>query len=138
MCYLADRELGVASENELINDLSSYFDTELIKLSRYNKFDFTNSEKSIYIELKTRRCSCYQYATTMISYSKMEKGIEYLQKNKLVYFVFRYTDGVYYYQLTEDYKNYCAISKSGRADRGKLETNMYVFIPVDRLIKMTI
>jgi len=92
MCYLADREYGLASEFDLHADLSSYFNTDLIKLSRYNKFDFTNADKSIYIELKTRRCEKNQYATTMISYNKIDKGIEYIKQGKLIYFVFRYTN----------------------------------------------
>ena len=88
-----DRSFGLENEQMEINNLSTFFNTKLMKLSKYNSFDFVNSDKTIYIELKTRRCKLKKYATTMITYSKILKGLEYVNKNKSVYFIFKYKTG---------------------------------------------
>ena len=133
-----DRSFGLENEQMEINNLSTFFNTKLMKLSKYNSFDFVNPDKTIYFELKTRRCKLKKYATTMITYSKILKGLEYVNKDKLVYFIFKYTDGMYYYQLTDSSLADCTISSGGRADRGAIETNQYCYIPIHMLIPIYI
>jgi len=48
------------------------------------------------------------------------------------YFVFEFTDGTYYWKYNKEVFDF-QLSNGGRWDRGKIETNLYVYIPVDKL-----
>ena len=85
---------GKSKENELFEEIKDFFkDDKLEKTKdRYNHFDFI-SDKNV-IELKSRRNTKNKYPTTIIGLDKVEKGIEYIQEGKDVYFIFNFTDEI--------------------------------------------
>jgi hypothetical protein len=128
--YLIDYNFGLQCENNIINTLQNYFnDDSITKLNRYSTFDFKGNQK--YIELKTRRVNYNKYPTTMIGYNKIMKALEI---NEDVYFIFNFTDGIYYYKFDKEYE--LEIKKGGRFDRGRPEINDYVYLPIELLIKI--
>lgn len=92
-------------------------------IGKYDLFDF-ESETTL-IELKTRRNFHNTYFDTMIGANKVEEGCRQLNKKikEKVLFYFQFTDGLFYYELKEDFvlrRDYY---------RGKA----YYFIPVELL-----
>jgi hypothetical protein len=61
-----------------------------------------------------------------------------MKKNLIlnVYFVFRFTDGLYYWKY--DPKHPLKVQQGGRTDRGRKEIKSYAFIEVDILSKLEI
>jgi len=96
---------GILQEKKLRKKFKKYFDCLHLKKikDQYHSFDFVgilkDEKTTVYIELKSRTNTSTQYPTTMISYSKIVKGYQLLQKGILVYLTFQFTDGCYFYQL---------------------------------------
>jgi len=65
----------------------------------YNIMDYTNASKTIYAELKTRNISSTRYLTAMVGKNKVEFCND---PTKTYYFVFCYTDGVFYIKYDKD------------------------------------
>lgn len=59
----------------------------------FNIMDYTNASKTVYVELKTRRIRHDAYSTAMVGKNKVEFCND---PTKNYYFVFCYTDGVFY------------------------------------------
>jgi hypothetical protein len=92
-------------------------------------FDFTNQDKTLFIELKKRRNSKNAYPTTMIPYSK----IRAILPNFRYIFAFQFTDGLYYIEYDYDLFKHFENRQGGRYDRGRPEIELYTFIPVNLL-----
>ena len=67
----------------------------------------------------------------MIGYNKIKKALEL---NEDVYFIFNFTDGIYYYKFDRDKE--LEIKQAGRRDRGRPEIKDYYFIPIEILQKI--
>ena len=120
-----DYNYGKYKETLVLPLIRNEFDTTLIcSKDTYAICDYVGDECNV--ELKSRRCSIHSYPDTMISQSK----ITYLLKeNKKGYCVFSFYDGVVWIEITDESVATFRKSKGGRADRGKVETNDYYFIP---------
>jgi len=122
-----DYLVGIEKETQLLPIAKKYFNDESIyKLDKHNIFDFQGNNK--FIELKSRNNEKNKYLTTMIGYNKIMKASE-LEED--VYFIFSFTDGIYYWKYDKNFnleikKNHCS-----RKDRGCSEINDYAFIPVN-------
>ena len=84
-----DRKLGRKKENrfEIWLKKSQFFpDTSFDKTTGWNEMDYVNEDKTIYIELKGRRCNKYDYDTTMIGHNKYIKARKLIMKGFKVYF----------------------------------------------------
>jgi hypothetical protein len=133
--HVRENKYSQIIEQEVKPTLESYFNTSLNKTKTFSLFDFISSDKTIYIELKQRNCKRTTYPTTMIGMNKINKSLELLKDNKSVKLVFKFTDGLYYYEfngLSEE----CEIKSGGRCDRGYAEFKQYYFIPVEKLINI--
>jgi hypothetical protein len=125
--FKKDYSFGVQKEVELLPILRKFFsDDTIIQLDRHNIFDYKGDNK--YIELKSRNNSYNKYPTTMIGYNKIKKALEVDEE---VYFVFNFTDAIYYYQFDRDKE--LEIKQAGRNDRGRPEIKDYYFIPIEIL-----
>lgn len=126
--FTSDYAFGIDKESVVL-DAIKVFDPTLTKTSKYHPFDFTG--KTAYVELKSRNNRKDKYPTTMISQSK----IEYAKKNGGVdyFFCFLFQDGLFYIKYDECLFKEFEVSSGGRCDRGRVETNVYCFIPVDKL-----
>ena len=129
--YQKDQIIGNLNEDYAEEIIKEYLDLKhLIKLDKFDTFDFYNEEKNIFFEVKSRRNNYNKYPTTIIGYNKMLEAINY----KNVYFIFIFNDGDYYYKY--DVNDNLMITIGGRWDRGKTETKKYVHIPIEKLIKL--
>lgn len=127
-----DIAFGLGQEKELLNKLQKKFGEKLeISKKQYSPYDYRM--KGIRVELKSRTNTKNQYPTTMIGKNKIKFANRFYGKN---YFVFNFSDGIYYIRYDEDkFANY-DVGTGGRADRGCIEQNQYIFIPVDDLKKL--
>ena len=124
-----DLEFGFLKENEILPVIKDFFNDETIqKLDKYNTFDFKGDNK--YIELKSRNNSYNKYPKTMIGYNKIKKALEV---DEDVYFIFNFTDGVYYFKFDNEIDIEVKSKHISRTDRGKIEINDYAFIPIELL-----
>ena len=129
----SDLAFGKKSENDVISKLSCF--GEVIPMDDpYAPFDFRTKNKSTFIELKTRTNSKDKYPTTMVGQSKVEIAKQYPKKKFI--FCFQYTDGLYYIPYSKELFDTFEVSQGGRADRGRVESNTYCYIPVDKLQKI--
>ena len=124
--FNSDYIVGRASEEKYLPCLQNAFNDETLSHTKCKSdiFDYIGDNK--YIELKTRSFEHTKYPDTMIGLNK----IKYAQGNpdKEYYFVFAFTDGLYYYKYNPDDKlNY---RKGGRVDRGYKEIKEYAYIPI--------
>ena len=111
--FKKDYTFGLKKEIELLPTIRKFFNDEtIIKLDDYNIFDFKGDSK--YIELKSRNCNYNKYPTTMIGYNKIKKALEL---NEDIYFIFNFTDGIYYFKFDKNIQ--LEIKQGGRFDRGK-------------------
>jgi len=125
--FKKDYTFGLKKEIELLPTIRKFFNDEtIIKLDDYNIFDFKGDNK--YIELKSRNCNYNKYPTTMIGYNKIKKALEL---NEDIYFIFNFTDGIYYFKFDKNIQ--LEVKQGGRFDRGKKELSDYAFIPIEIL-----
>jgi hypothetical protein len=128
--FKIDEDYGKEQEKKSEEYIKDYFkQTTLKKLSKFNKFDFEGD--TALFEVKSRRNNHDTYTSTMIGYNKILACKKCTQD---VFFIFQYLDGNYYYKYSKD--DSLEIKKGGRYDRGKIESNYYCFIPIEKLIKI--
>ena len=128
--YKADQIYGTQKENELLPILNKFFNLELKPTKNYFVFDY--EAPNMYIELKSRRNQKDRYDTTLVGKNK----IDYAETcGKDVYFIFSFTDGLYYWKYNKsDIGDKITFDKGGRFDRGRVEVKMYAYISVDILL----
>ena len=106
MLYQIDVDYGLENEKICFEKIQKYFKNDIIKkLDYYNNFDFSNSDNTIMIELKSRRCKITDYSDTMFPITKINKAKK-LIKNKdkkiEIYFFFYYLQNDLYYWKFDD------------------------------------
>ena len=135
MSIKKDIEYGLNKELEILDLLKNKFGESITKTKdKYSSFDFEGD--NIKIELKSRRNTSDLYPTTMIGYRKIQAA----KYNKRIqhYYVFQFIDKVLYCQYNEsDFKTF-EIKRSGRIDRGRIESDDYIYIPIKYLIELNI
>lgn len=133
MNYIKEHDILVGDMNEEL--ISMYYkdkyNINLIKLPQNHEMDFIDSNRKMYIEVKSRNCKHDKYPTTMVGVNKF---IYASKCNKDVYFVFAFNDGNYYYKYNNN--DIFDIDVGGRKDRGLNEYKDYVYIPIEMLTKM--
>jgi hypothetical protein len=130
----ANLKQGIESEDRLLTTFRNYFCVDLNKdPNKYATMDYYCD--CCLVELKSRNVKKDTYTTTIIG---MNKILYCLKSKKLCYFVFEFTDGLYYWMLNKfDLKEF-EIKKGGTIKRGYDEINDYLYIPVDKLIKIDV
>ena len=96
----------------------------LNQLGRWSPFDYSNH--TTFVELKSRNCLSTKYPTTMVGMNKIKEctaGFDY-------YFFFKFIDGLFYWKYSP---NKYVVRTGGRSDRGRVEINDYLYIPVNDL-----
>ena len=124
-----DYDFGTNSENMLLSTFQSIWGSDLERSTdKFACIDFTSD--SHLVELKTRRNTMNKYPTTMIGKNK----IDYLvNSDKKGIVVFKFTDGLYYLEITRDNINKFGLEEGGRRDRGYDERQLYYYIPTNML-----
>ena len=136
MLYSLDVDYGLENEKICFDKIEKFFNHKLNKLDYYNEFDFTNSDSTIMIELKSRRCRISEYNDTMISISKINKAKK-LIKNKFkqvaIYFFFYYLNNELYYWKYDDKINLRTDNNCNYRGIRK----QYAYIPTNLLTKIS-
>jgi hypothetical protein len=131
--FKEDYAVGTLSEQTIKPTLDKFFGT-CHKLHEKHTMDF--EANTFFIEVKTRTCASTTYETSVLPYFK----VEFAQKvTKPVYFVFVFTDGIFYTQYNADKfsyyyveENYCRKRRADYNDKPK----PYIHIPVAELTKI--
>jgi hypothetical protein len=127
-----DYAAGISVEKDLKSMLETKFG-KLTKTGRYDKLDYEGPE--CFVEIKSRTNRYSQYPTTMIQQSKFDYA---RLQTKPVYFVFAFTDGIYYIQYTPevfDTFEFGLFQRPGRIDKTDMR-QMYVYIPITSLTRV--
>ena len=115
---------GLENEKLVKPILEKYFKLDLIHTDRYALFDFSNETN--YIELKCRNCYSYTYKDLMMNLNKWIEGYKYMNFDKDVYYVFKFKDGLYYYQ--QNFTDNFEIREQ--------HEKKYIYIPINKLTKI--
>lgn len=131
-----DTNYGLEMEKQYFDLLKNKFDKTLLPTqSKYDLFDFIGD--NCYIELKARKNEYNKYKDTMIGCNKL---LFARNCGKDCYFVFAFTDGLYYYKFDKmDYDTGVIRSAyGGRDDRGIDEKKPYCYISIKLLKQISI
>jgi len=131
-----DLLFGHIQEHAIKEILEDFFNVPLDQNDTFSVFDY--SSYNLQIEVKTRRTTYSKYATTMIPQNKVDTAIRGMDKNKYI-FVFNFTDGIYYIELTKDnIQLFNQNQYGGRRDRNVNEyySTGYCYIPINILTKI--
>lgn len=118
--------IALENEKNIKPILEKYFKLDLIHNHRYALFDFCDTNDNNYIELKCRNCYSYTYNDLMMNLNKWNEGYKYMNFDKNVYYVFKFKDGLYYYQ--QNFTDNFQIRKQ--------YDKQYIYIPTDKLTKI--
>ena len=134
--FASDYARGTASQVANRTVIEGLVGSSLVEdQNPYATFDFHNEGKTIYVELKTRFIAHDTYPTALIGANKVRFCSD---PNKTYYFVWAYTDGLYYikYDPTVFEHLECRpFVRHARADYNDVETDHY-FIPHTLLTKV--
>jgi len=128
-----DYASGVLIESKLKSMLEFKFVDKLVKTGRYDKLDYEGQR--CFVEIKSRTNRYATYPTTMIQKSKFDYARLQI---KPVYFVFAFTDGVYYIQYNSELFDTFEtgdFQRPGRIDKTDLH-QVYVYIPITSLTRV--
>ena len=131
----ADMMFGLGSEARNKITLETFFGRGLIKTGDYDPMDFTDVGKTIFIEMKTRRIPHNQYPTALIGKNK----VDFCRvSNAECYFVFVYTDGLFYIKYDPALFStfVCEDFERGMREGGIQPKQLFYYIPHTALSPM--
>lgn len=131
--FKQDYQNGIMVESQLKSVLEYKFVDTLVKTGQYDTLDYEGER--CFVEIKSRTNRYDQYPTTMIQQSKFDYA---RKQTKPVYFVFAFTDGVYYIQYnSEVFDTFESgyFQRPGRIDKID-KRQVYVYIPITSLTRV--
>ena len=130
----ADLAFGTSNETNVLETLQTFFQQTLQRQGGYSVMDYTNPTRTLFVELKTRRIRHNQYPTAIIGRNKVQFCND---PNKEYYFVFCYTDGLYYIKYEKDLFDSFEVSDYTRGERTDCENRVQevVYIPHEHLTR---
>jgi hypothetical protein len=129
----ANLKKGYEAEDRLLSTFKDCFCKDLIKdENQWAVMDYFCD--CCMVELKSRNVKKDTYKTTMVGMNKINFALR--NSKKASYFVFEFTDGLYYWKLNKDELETFEKRKGGTTKRGEVEQSEYLFIPVDILINI--
>lgn len=128
-----DYQFGVKSEDDLYQLLIEKFGELKKSKNKFCKYDYKGD--NILIEIKTRRNDKNRYRDTMIGKDKLD--FAKLNDKYKTYFIFNFTDGVWFWEYDElEAELVVNFGLGGRKDRGMDEIKEYAYIPNNILTKL--
>ena len=131
-----DLLFGLKNECAVLESIEGMVGTKLNHHKDFSVMDYSNESRTIYVELKSRRIRHNQYDTAIIGKNKIMFCNDPL---KTYYFVFSYTDGLYYVKYNSKLFNAFRVdTEYQRSDRSDCRNNpqTIVHIPVNCLLKI--
>jgi hypothetical protein len=134
-----DIAFGEASERENLDILQQFLDTTLERKGGYAVFDFENPNKTVFVELKSRRIKHDAYDTAIIGLNKIAfcetvEGVQY-------WMAFCYLDGIYVIQYDSDeFADFEVRHNYMRGARNDVRNKpqSVVMIPISKLTKLEV
>tara|TARA_R110000868_G_scaffold105239_2_gene289504 strand:+ start:12787 stop:13185 length:399 start_codon:yes stop_codon:yes gene_type:complete len=129
--FKSDYSYGKKSENNIIEKINIYFKDNIKAISKQTEVYDYEGDLNIY-ELKSRTNTYKAYDTTLLGYNKI------IDKDKDQIFLFSFTDGLYYIKYDEELFNTFEKKMFVRNQRSDYndKLKLYIFIPIDKLIKI--
>ena len=127
-----DLKFGLASEATNKARLEGFFGCGLNKTAQYDAMDWSNNNKTLFVEMKTRRVRHNQYPTALIGKNK----VDFCENSKVdCYFVYVYQDGIYYIKYNKDLFDTfeCEEYERGWREGGIQPKQLFYFIPHQHL-----
>lgn len=129
-----DLQFGLNNEQKVMPILENFLNTKLQKgTNEYSIYDWWNETKTIFVELKSRRITHNKFDTALIGYNKVQQCTN---KNINYYFVWLYTDGLYYLKYNKelfDTFDIKEITSKYRYDVNRIEISKVLHIPTKLL-----
>jgi hypothetical protein len=132
-----DIAFGTASEMTNHDLLQLYLDTKLERKGGYAVFDFESPNKTIFVELKSRRIKHNTYTTAIIGLNKIAFS-DHIPDAEF-WFAFCYSDGLYvikYDKEVFDTLEVCHDYVRGPRNDTHNHPQSVVFIPIELLTKV--
>jgi hypothetical protein len=132
-----DRIYGRGNEWNNKGVIEKHLSTSLSPLGYYDTFDFTNTNNTIYVELKSRRCASTLFPTSIIGENKV---VACNDPSKTYWFCFAYTDGLFIIKYNKDvFDNFPKVNEFKRSDRTDANNapQRVILIPNTHLTKIT-
>ena len=97
-------EYGRKIEDEVLPIANELFDCDFKRNDNdiYDILDFKDENKKVIVEVKGRKIPHDKYTDTIITASKVTEGYHQIDQGYKVYFIFVFTDKIYWYELKED------------------------------------
>ena len=122
--FKSDYKFGSAEELRLLPILEEKFDLDLELTEQGDRFDYIDTKKKVYIELKSRYNTKEKYPTTIITESKFLVGKRLQSEGWRIIYVFNFTDKICYIEPKSS--DAFVVKNQGRRDRGKLEYHKHI------------
>ena len=132
-----DRVFGRGSEWNNKGVIEKHLSTNLTPLGYYDTFDFTNTNNTVYVELKSRRVASTLFPTSIIGENKVNACND---PSKTYWFCFAYTDGMfiikYHKDLFDTFPRVNEFQRSSRTDANNAPQKV-ILIPNTHLERIT-
>lgn len=134
-----DLAFGRQSENDNLELLQQFLQTTLNKTDDYCVYDFESDDKSIMVELKSRRIRHDQYETVFIGWNKIVFCERMTREGVKFHLAFAFSDGLYTIQydpeLFSDFEVRHDFRRSAREDASNAPSSICM-IPTKHLKKV--
>ena len=97
-------DFGRKIEDDVLPIANKLYDCDF-KRNENNIFDiidFKDDNKKVVVEVKGRKIKSTDYTDTIITASKITEGYHLIEQGFKVFFIFVFTDKIYWYELKED------------------------------------
>jgi hypothetical protein len=141
--FASDYANGTKNEHRRIPIVNQFFNTTFERdTNLMASFDYFNKDKTIFAELKTRNIAHNRWPTALIGQAKVNWADKTKIKNTNTkfYFVWEYTDGIYYLEYDkEEWKDFERgdFQRHARADINDYPSPV-VYVPHQALKKLEI
>jgi hypothetical protein len=132
-----DRIFGRGNEWNNKGMIEKHLSTTLNALGYYDTFDFTNTNNTVYVELKSRRVASTLFPTSIIGENKVNACND---PTKTYWFCFAYTDGLFIIKYNKDlFDTFSRVNEFKRSDRADASNNAQkiILIPNVQLTRVT-
>jgi len=95
-------KFGKNEEKKLLILLKEKFKNIKHTIEKYNDWDFEDDDTKIKIEVKSRTITSNQYKSAVLGSNKIYKGKKLLKEGYRIFYIFNYTDKIFYYELNKE------------------------------------
>ena len=131
--FQKDLQFGLKSEKDQLPIIRKYFNDPTIERATktFSVNDFVTNGKKL--ELKSRTFRYDKFPTTIIGLNKVKDAIKF---DGEYYFLFKFTDGLYFIKFDKTLFDTFEVKMGGRNDRDINEYSKYVHIPIEYLMEI--